>query len=194
VDQDKIKANILMHALSHVATEGWSAALLERAALEAEGDASLGWRLFPRGPLEAIELWHKQLDEEMEASLPSPEDLRVRERVKEGVKTRLLLMSPHRAAAKKTALYLAGPSHLGQGARLVYQTVNKIWYYAGDTSTDYNFYTKRALLAGVYGATFLYWLKDESDQYENTWRFLDKRIEDILTLPKLPSKIFRMFG
>ena len=187
MDREKIKVRILTQALKQVASAGWSQALLERAALEEEGDASLGWRLFPKGPMEAIELWHQCLDQEMEAILPPPEELRVRERVIMGVKTRLLLLAPHREAARKTATYLARPSHVGRGGRLLYQTVSKIWYYAGDTATDYNFYTKRALLAGVYSATFLYWVRDESDQFENTWIFLEKRINEVLSLPKLPQ-------
>lgn len=33
--------------------------------------------------------------------------------------------------------------------------VDDIWYWAGDRSTDFNWYTKRALLAGIYTSTGL---------------------------------------
>ncbi len=195
MDSEKIKVKILEHVLKDVPQEGWSQAALDKAALEVTGDETLGWRLFPKGPLEAIDLWHQLLDQEMLAILPAPESLRVRDRVREGVKTRLLLLAPHREAARKTVWYLAHPAHLGQGARLLYKTVNEIWYYAGDRSTDYNFYTKRALLAAVYGATFTYWLKDTSEGFQDTWVFLDKRLEQALAFGSLPSKIFgRMRG
>jgi ubiquinone biosynthesis protein COQ9 len=107
------------------------------------------------------------------------------------IKTRLSLLIPHREAARKTATFLSLPYHVPKASRLLYQTVNEIWYYAGDASTDYNFYTKRGLLGWVYSATFLYWLRDHSDGFEITWIFLDRRIEEVLTLPKLPQKILQ---
>jgi ubiquinone biosynthesis protein COQ9 len=58
--------------------------------------------------------------------------------------------------------------------QLLYRTVDAIWYAAGDTSTDFNFYTKRATLAGVYSSTLLYWLNDRSEGSEATWSFLDR--------------------
>jgi len=187
--RDKIKRNVLERALLHVPFDGWSQETLERASIEAGGDSSYAWRLFPKGPLEAIAYWSHVLDQEMLSALPSPENLRVREKIALAVKIRLGLLIPYREAARKTARYLALPHHVGQGSRLVYQTVNEIWYYAGDISTDYNFYTKRALLAWVYSATFLYWFRDHSEGFENTWVFLDRRIDEVLKLPKLPQKI-----
>jgi ubiquinone biosynthesis protein COQ9 len=68
--------------------------------------------------------------------------------------------------------------------RMLYDTVDAIWRGAGDTATDWNFYTKRGLLAAVYSATVLYWLQDESAGYEETWRFLDRRIADAMRVPK----------
>ncbi|HUX78331.1 MAG TPA: COQ9 family protein [Alphaproteobacteria bacterium] len=187
--RDEIKIQILKRALIHVPFDGWSQNLLERAAVEIGVDPSYGWRLFPKGPLEAVVYWSELLDQEMLAALPSSEGLRVREKVALGVKTRLSLLAPNREAARKTAKYLAFPPHLSQSSRLLYQTVNEIWYYAGDTSTDINFYTKRGLLGWVYSSTFLYWLRDRSDNYKATWDFLDHRINEVLNLPKVPQKI-----
>ena len=115
----------------------------------------------------------------------------MREKVALAVKTRLRLLIPTREAARKTATYLSLPHHIGKATHLLYQTVNEIWYYAGDTSTDHNFYTKRGLLAWVYSSTFLYWLRDPSDGFENTWVFLDRRIEEVLALPHFPKKVLR---
>lgn len=184
-EREDLKRKILDRALLHVPFESWSAGLLERAAVEVGLDSSYGWRLFPKGPLEAVSLWGHLLDQNMLAALPSPHDMRVRDRISLSVKTRLNLLIPHREAALKTTFYLARPSHLGEATRLLYQTVNEIWYYAGDTSTDYNFYTKRALLAWVYSSTFVYWLRDTSDDYEKTWAFLDRRIGEVLNFPKM---------
>lgn len=184
-ERDDLKRKILHQTLLHVPFEGWSEKLLEKAAVELGLDASYGWRLFPKGPVEAISFWVHLLDQAMLESLPPPHDLRVRDRIILAVKTRLTLLIPHREAALKTAFYLARPSHLGEGTRLLYHSVNQIWYYAGDTSTDYNFYTKRTLLAWVYSATFVYWLHDTSEDHEKTWAFLERRTGEVLKLPKM---------
>jgi ubiquinone biosynthesis protein COQ9 len=187
--RDEIKNKVIFRALYHVPFEGWSQEILEKSAQEIGVDSSYGWRLFPKGPLEAIIYWSHLLDQQMLSTLPSPEGLRVREKVAVAVKTRLSLLILYREAARKTLAYLALPPHGLQATQLMYATINEIWYYAGDTSTDYNFYTKRGLLAWVYSSTFLYWLRDQSDEFEDTWAFLDRRIEEVLTLPKLPQKI-----
>ena len=188
--REKLKQQILKRALKHVSFEGWSQAVLERAAFEVTGDASYGWRLFPKGPLEAVSYWSALVDQKMLATLPEPKAYRVRERVALAVKIRLQLLEPTKEAARKTTAYLALPQNMPEASRLLYTTVNEIWYYAGDTATDYNFYTKRGLLAWVYSATFLYWLRDASDEYEATWIFLDRRIDEVLKIPQLP-KILR---
>ena len=79
-------------------------------------------------------------------------------------------------------------------AKCLYRTVDAIWYAAGDTSTDYNFYTKRGLLAGVYSSTVLYWLNDDSEGAVATWAFLDRRIADVMKVPKLIGKVSGLTG
>ena len=67
---------------------------------------------------------------------------------------------------------------------LLWRTVDAIWYAAGDTATDFNYYSKRGLLAGVYSATVLYWLEDRSEGFANTWSFLDRRIAEVMRVPQ----------
>jgi ubiquinone biosynthesis protein COQ9 len=81
------------------------------------------------------------------------------------------------------------PMFAGDSLRGWYRTVDAIWRAAGDTSTDFNFYTKRGLLAAVYGATVLYWLDDRSENCSATWAFLDRRIADVMQVPQLKSRI-----
>lgn len=187
--REQMKRQLLKRALVHVPFDGWTQEVLDRSAEEVLGDASYGWRLFPKGPLEVASYWSQRLDSEMLDQLSASNEIRIRDKISLAVRTRLQLLSPYREAVPQTVKYLGFPPYAGEGTRLLYQTVNKIWYYAGDSSTDYNFYTKRALLAFVYSSTFLYWLRDESEDFENTWAFLDRRIEEVLTLPHLPKKI-----
>ena len=60
-----------------------------------------------------------------------------------------------------------------------------MWRCAGDTSTDYNFYTKRASLSAVYSATLLAFLADDTDDMSKTEAFLDRRLADIAKIPSM---------
>jgi ubiquinone biosynthesis protein COQ9 len=98
------------------------------------------------------------------------------------VRARLEQLAPHREAVRRALSYLALPQNAALGAKCLYRTVDAIWYAAGDTATDYNFYTKRLLLAGVYSSTVLFWLNDKSEGYAETWAFLDRRIAEVVKL------------
>jgi ubiquinone biosynthesis protein COQ9 len=84
---------------------------------------------------------------------------------------------------------LALPANLPLAARLLYRTTDAIWFAAGDRATDFSFYTKRGLLAGVYASTSLYWLDDKSRHGEATSAFLDRRIGEVMQIPKLRGRI-----
>jgi ubiquinone biosynthesis protein COQ9 len=84
---------------------------------------------------------------------------------------------------------LALPVHAPLAARLLYRTVDAVWFALGDRSTDYNFYTKRMLLAGVYSATLLYWINDKSAESAETWAFLDRRIGEVMLIPKAMGRL-----
>ncbi|HWA50980.1 MAG TPA: COQ9 family protein, partial [Dongiaceae bacterium] len=94
-----------------------------------------------------------------------------------------------REAIKSACSFLAMPQNAALALKLLYRTVDAMWYAAGDTATDFNFYTKRALLAGVYSSTVLYWLNDRSADCADTWAFLDRRIEEVMQVPKILGRI-----
>jgi ubiquinone biosynthesis protein COQ9 len=94
---------------------------------------------------------------------------------------------PYREAVRRTISFLALPSN-ATVAQSTYATIDAIWYACGDASTDLSFYTKRATLAAVYGVTVLYWLDDSSEQFAETWAFLDRRIGDVMQIPKLRAR------
>jgi ubiquinone biosynthesis protein COQ9 len=111
--------------------------------------------------------------------------LKVRERVAAGVKARLEVLEPYREAVRRAIAMKASPAGAARAMQVVYRTVDAIWYAAGDTAADFNFYTKRALLAGVYGPTVLYWLNDKSEGSADTYAFLERRLADVMQIPKL---------
>jgi ubiquinone biosynthesis protein COQ9 len=119
--------------------------------------------------------------------------MKVRDRITLAVRVRLEELAGYEEAVRRSVGALALPGHAGRAARGIYRTVDTIWRAAGDTAVDFNFYTKRGLLAGVLAATTLYWLTDGSDGHGETWGFLDRRIAGIMRIPKLQARL-RSFG
>jgi len=115
--------------------------------------------------------------------------LKMRERIKGAVRIRLERHAGQREAVRRALALLSLPFNAGLALKLLYKTVDAMWYAAGDTSTDFNFYTKRATLAGVYSSTLLYWLNDRSPGSEATWGFLDRRIDDVMKIEKLKARV-----
>ena len=109
-------------------------------------------------------------------------DMKVRDKVAAGVRARLEILEPHKEAVRRGLSFLALPLNGPLGLKLLYNTVDAIWYAAGDRATDYNFYTKRTLLSGVYSSTLLFWLNDKSEGHEASWAFLERRIDEVLKI------------
>ena len=125
---------------------------------------ALARNAFPGGAIEMIEFHSRLADRRMVADFEQADKkgLKLREKVALAVRLRLTANAAHREAIRRALTILALPVHAPLAARLLYRTVDAIWYAMGDRSTDYNFYTKRALLAGVYSTTLLYWINDKS--------------------------------
>ena len=113
---------------------------------------------------------------------------RFSEKVAAGVRFRIEAVSDKEAVRRGTTLFSL-PMHAADGAKAIWGTADKIWDTLGDTSEDVNWYTKRATLAGVYSATVLFWLGDESTDNEATWAFLDRRIEDVMRIEKIKAQV-----
>lgn len=181
-----LRREILAAALAHVPFEGWTAAALAAGARDLGRDEADALLAFPEGGLEAVVFWSRDADRQMLAALEATDlsQMRTRARVAAAVRQRLSAVAPHREALRRALGILALPHNAPRAAELTWRTVDAIWWAAGDTATDWNFYSKRALLAGVYGATLLRFLEDRSEGCAETWEFLDRRIEDTLRIPR----------
>jgi len=183
------KHRLLRAALKEVPFSGYSESSLKAAAKKA-GLSVADVRLhFPRGPESLVEAFTKLGDAEMKERMADATVSRVRDRVSLAVRTRLEAMTPYREAARRAAAFLALPQNTPLAARLMFGTVDAMWRAAGDQSNDFNYYTKRGLLAGVYGATLLHWLSDSSEGHAQTWVFLDARIEDVMKIQKMRGRL-----
>jgi ubiquinone biosynthesis protein COQ9 len=171
---------LLDAALVHVPFDGWSRATLAAAARDEGIDPGLAHAIFPRDGIDLALAYHRRGDAAMAAELAARDlsDLRMREKV--ALAVRLRIEGADREAVRRGAALFALPQHAGEGARAVWGTADAIWTALGDPSQDGNWYTKRAILASVYGATVLYWLGDESPGHQATWEFLDRRIDGVM--------------
>lgn len=188
---DALRQAILAAALPNVPFDGWTKAVLKTAAADAGYAPDEALRAFPGGPREAVEAYLQMADARMLDSLAAVDgdSLKIRARIAKAVRTRLENAADERDVVRRTLSLLATPAYARVSARSLYRTVDAIWYWAGDTATDFNFYTKRGLLAGVYFSTLLYWLNDDSPDSEETWAFLDRRIADVMRIPKLTGRL-----
>jgi ubiquinone biosynthesis protein COQ9 len=188
------KDSVLLAMLPHVPFDGWTRAGMRAAAERAGIDLVELPLLFPGGPRDIAAWFSHWADRQTVEALKRRRigALKIRQRIAAGVLTRLSILTPHREAVRRSLSLFASPLNLPRGAKLLYDTVDTIWHAAGDRSTDFNFYTKRGLLAGVYAATTLYWLDDRSEGAEATAAFLDRRLAEVLAIPKLRARVERL--
>lgn len=185
------KDALILAALPHVVFDGWSLNSLRSGAADCgltDADVSV---LFPQGPRQAVRHWLDLADRQMLDDIGGAdlESMRIRDRIAFLVRTRLERWTPHREAVRRALALSVTPGFAEDGLKAGYATVDAMWRAAGDTSTDYNFYTKRGLLAAVYSTTLLVWLDDTSDGCADTWAFLDRRIADVMKVPKAQARI-----
>ena len=190
-DNRQAKDALLRALLPDVPFDGWSRhgmiAAAKRIGLsEAETRA-----LFRTGPRDLIAAFSRWADRQMLARLDHMDlaGMKTHERVGAAVMARIEAMALHREAVRRALAILAVPYNTPLAARLIYETVDTIWRAAGDESVDFNFYTKRGLLAGVYAATTLYWLDDRSPGAAETEAFLERRLADVMALPRLGARL-----
>ena len=181
---------VIRAALPNVPFDGWTKKVLTEAAASAGQDGTVPM-LFPGGVPDAVAHFMDMADRAMVADLKAKDlsALKVRAKVALGVRLRLERWTPHREAVRRALALSPHPAFAGKVLKNWYAVVDAIWRAAGDRSVDFNFYTKRGLLAAVYGATVLYWLDDRSEGCAATWGFLDRRIEDVMQVPKVKAQI-----
>ena len=190
-DRDRLLQTIL----ANVAFDGWTRRCLADAARQEGLPPGKLEALFPGGARSVIEAFSHRADDQMLASVAEHQaefdDMRIRHKIAFLVEMRLRALEPHREAVRRSLAVMALPTNAGVAGKLLYRAVDAMWRAAGDTSTDYNFYTKRALLAGVYSSTQLYWLSDQSDDRADSWAFLARRIEEVL---KVGPRVGKLVG
>tara|TARA_B100000686_G_C16771844_1_gene965679 strand:- start:851 stop:1531 length:681 start_codon:yes stop_codon:yes gene_type:complete len=184
---------LLERTLVHVPFDGWTLASLKASAVDLDYEWSVARRAFPRGMRDLIAFFEAETDRRMVAAFADIDfqSMRIRDRIAAAVRTRLELCASHHEACRRLVAYYALPGNALAGFQVIYSSINLMWCAAGDSATDFNFYTKRGLLAGVYGSTILFWLNDKSENCADTWAFLDRRIADVMEIQKVRGRAER---
>lgn len=180
-------------ALNHVLFEGMGERAIIEAARELGINPALARVYLPHGGADLAVAYHRRGDAALRTWLSrTPPEGRFRDRIAQAVMQRLSLAE--RDLVRAGAAILALPQHAGLGARLLWETADTIWDGLGDRSQDVNWYSKRATLSAVHGATVLYWLGDNSPQMEETREFLNRRIDGVMRFEKFKGQVAALPG
>jgi ubiquinone biosynthesis protein COQ9 len=165
--------------LPNVPFDGWTIKAL-RSGLAASGlpedDAAI---LFPGGAADMIAVFCDLADRRMTEAASDVTQPQLGARVQAIITQRLTMNRPHKEVIRRAVSVLALPGNARTTAAITARTVDAIWHAAGDRSADFSWYTKRAILTAVYGATLLFWLRDTSDDDADTRAFLARRMKGV---------------
>ena len=187
---DDIRARLAAALPAQAAFDGWTKAALDAAADACCVPRPVAQLAFNGGASEMIDAWFASVDAAMAETLPAETlaAMKIRARIKALVEARLTVLAPHREALRRAISVLSLPGNVATALQLNWRAADTMWRAAGDTATDFNHYSKRAILGGVYGATILIFLNDESEDFADTRAFLDRRIEGIMRFEKIKAQ------
>lgn len=188
---DELRDELAPRIAANAVFDGWGERALSDAAQAAGIPADRAKLVFPEAGIDMIDAWFAALDREMEDRNPASElaSLKISARISRLILTRLEIARPQREAVRRALAKLSLPANIAKATRLAWRSADMMWRLAGDTSTDFNHYTKRTTLAAVYGSTLLVWLDDDSDGWADTRAFLDRRIAGIMRFERAKAKL-----
>ena len=187
---DTIRDQLLDAILPHVPFDGWSDAAFRAAIADLDMEKAVAEAACPRGAMDLAMAYHRRGDAAMVAAMKATDmsEMRFRDKVATALKLRIGALDDREAVRRASALF-ALPQNSAEGAKLIWETADHVWTTLGDTSTDVNWYTKRATLSGVWASTVLYWLGDESPAAADTLAFIDRRIDNVMQIEKAKASL-----
>jgi len=188
---DQTRDTILDAALKIAPFEGWTGLTLRRAAREAGYPDGADELFFEGGVGELLDFWSDRLNQQAKAEISKMDldSMKIRDRVTQGVLARLSAIGTDEEAARRASSRLILPDMAATGMKQIWQAADIIWRAIGDTSTDVNYYSKRAILSSVIGSTLPVWLSDHSDEKTQGRAFLDARIENVMSFEKMKWQV-----
>ena len=183
---DQLRRRLALAVGENAVFDGWTKAAVDTAADQLGIDRAQARLAMPKSQADMVDTYIQGVDRALEAHFTAERlaAMKIREKIRSLVWRRLEVMGPAREAVRRGLAILAMPQNLPLGLRIGWRTADLMWRIAGDTSTDFNHYTKRITLGGVYASTLLVWLDDDSEGWADTAAFLDRRIDDVMKFEK----------
>ena len=179
---DEVRTALAPLVARNAAFDGWSKSAIDMAARQAGVAPDIAQLAFDGGAMTMIDAWFAHIDSAMLNTCPAEKlaSLKIREKIAALAEARLDTLAMDREALHRALPILAMPHNLARAAKLGWRAADLMWRAAGDDATDYNHYTKRMLLAGIYSATLMAFINDESENHADTLAFLARRIDDVM--------------
>jgi ubiquinone biosynthesis protein COQ9 len=187
---EQLRRKLALAVGENAVFDGWTRAAVDSAAQQLGIDPVQARLAMPKAQAGLIDVYIQEVDRGLEAWF-TPErlaKLKIREKIRALVWRRLEIMGPAREAVRRALAILAMPQNVPLALRISWRTADLMWRIAGDTSTDFNHYTKRITLGAVYGSALLVWLDDQSEGWTDTAAFLDRRIDDVMRIEKFKAE------
>lgn len=185
-----LRPRLVAAMLPHVPFDGWTATARDMAA-EAEGvDRDIAAMALPDA-VAMVDAYTERADALMTAAMDEvgAATMKVRDRIRFALNCRLDAADPDKEAVRRALAVLLTPANAPLAAHTLWRTADAMWRAAGDTATDFNHYSKRAILGSVYSASLLYWLDDDSENHEATRGFIDRRIDNVMSFEKTKARL-----
>ena len=186
---NKMKNEIFQESKSFASKNGWSNNIFKDISKKMNLNYFEIRALFPEGYVTLLNMYLNEINQKMVKESKNIDliRLRVHERVKELIILRLKIMSKDKRLLSKTFSYLMLPSNYKLASMNLFKTVDEIWYLTGDTSSDFNYYTKRLILSKVYTFTLIHFMNNAN--IEDTIVILNKQLAKVSKIPKIKETI-----
>src|SRR5438067_3549160 len=186
---EQLRRRLALAVGENAVFDGWTRAAVDSAAAQLGIDPVQARLAMPKSQAGMIDVYIQEVDRALEAWFTPKRlaSMRIREKIRALVWQRLEIMGPAREAVRRGLAILAMPQNLPLALRISWRSADLMWRIAGDTSTDFNHYTKRMTLGAVYGSTLLVWLDDRSEGWADTAAFLDRRIDDVMRFERFKA-------
>jgi ubiquinone biosynthesis protein COQ9 len=186
---EQLRRRLALAVGENAVFDGWTRTAVDSAAAQLGIDPVQARLAMPKGQAAMIDVYIQEVDRGLEAWFTPKRmaKMKIREKIRALVWRRLEIMGAAREAVRRALAILAMPQNLPLGLRISWRSADLMWRIAGDTSTDFNHYTKRLTLGAVYGSTLLVWLDDQSEGWSETAAFLDRRVDDVMKFEKFKA-------
>ena len=185
----KKRLEFLNYAKAHISKNGLKHNTFKDISNKYKLDLNETELLFPEGNVDLIKFALEQLNIELEDYCKKIDLIRIptHKRIKKVLLSKIFLMNKDKLFYKTISLNLLIPKRYFSLPKQLYKSVDQIWFISGDSSVDFNFYTKRLILSGIYSRIMLFFFNN--DDQVGLEKILDEDLKRVSKIPEIKSKL-----